>query len=330
MNRKEFIKGTLMAAVAAAAPRKGFSEAAAKAAGPKPKVYFTKDISPRGMLAAYRALGFDARGKVAVKFHSGEPGGHNFLTPDFIKPVVDCVCGTLVECNTAYPGRRNTTAKHAAAIEEHGFAKIAPVDIMDAGGDMELPVPGGLQIKKNFVGKSFAGYDSVVVISHFKGHQMGGFGGALKNISIGIASSRGKAYIHGAGDPKRMWDCEQDRFLESMADACKSVADFKKGAMAYVSAMKNLSIDCDCNNHPAAPEMADIGILASLDPVALDQACVDLVYASKDPGKASLVRRMESLHAVHILEAAEKLGVGSRKYALVGLDGSKLRAEDAA
>lgn len=330
MNRKEFIKGTLMAAVAAAAPARGFSEAISKVGANRPKVYFTKDISPRGLLAAYKALGFDARGKVAVKFHSGEPGGHNFLTPDFIKPVVDCVRGTLVECNTAYPGRRNTTEKHAKAIEEHGFPKIAPVDIMDADGDMELPVPNGLQIKKNFVGKHFAGYDSVVVLSHFKGHQMGGFGGALKNISIGIASSHGKAYIHGAGDPNHMWDCEQNKFLESMADACKSVVDFKKGALAYVSAMKNLSIDCDCNNHPAAPEMADIGILASLDPVALDQACVDLVYASKDPGKASLIRRMESKNAVHILEAAERLGIGSRKYSLVGLDGSKLNAGDVA
>ena len=227
-------------------------------------------------------------------------------------------------------GQAEYDRKHAKAIEEHGFPKIAPVDIMDADGDMELPVPDGRQIKKNFVGKHFADYDSVVVLSHFKGHQMGGFGGALKNISIGIASSRGKAYIHGAGDPNHMWDCEQNKFLESMADACKSVVDFKKGALAYVSAMKNLSIDCDCNNHPAAPEMADIGILASLDPVALDQACVDLVYASKDPGKASLIRRMESLNAVHILEAAERLGIGSRKYSLVGLDGSELKAEDIA
>ena len=201
---------------------------------------------------------------------------------------------------------------------------------MDSEGELVLEIPGGLQIKKNFVGSHLKNYDSLVVLSHFKGHQMGGFGGALKNISIGIASSHGKAYIHGAGDPSRLWDCEQNKFLESMADACKSIVEYRKGAIAYVNVMKNLSIDCDCNNHPAAPEMADIGILASLDPVALDSACVDLVYASKDKGKASLIKRMESLNAVHILESAEKLGVGTRKYALVDLGGNALNPKEIA
>ncbi len=325
MNRKEFIK--IAAAAAVSAPLRGFGESAGNG---NPKVYFTGDISPEGLLAAYRALGFSAKGKVGVKIHSGEPGGHNFLQPDFIKPVVDHVHGTLVECNTAYEGRRNTTEKHLKAIKEHGFTKIAPVDIMDSEGELVLEIPGGLQIKKNFVGSHLKNYDSLVVLSHFKGHQMGGFGGALKNISIGIASSHGKAYIHGAGDPSRLWDCEQNKFLESMADACKSIVEYRKGAIAYVNVMKNLSIDCDCNNHPAAPEMADIGILASLDPVALDSACVDLVYASKDKGKASLIKRMESLNAVHILESAQKLGVGTRKYALVDLGGNALNPKEIA
>lgn len=325
MNRKEFIK--IAAAAAVSAPLRGFGKSAG---ADRPKVYFTSDISPEGLLAAYRALGFSAKGKVGVKIHSGEPGGHNFLQPDFIKPVVDYLHGTLVECNTAYEGRRNTTEKHLKAIEEHGFTKIAPVDIMDSEGELVLEIPDGLQIKKNFVGSHLKNYDSLVVLSHFKGHQMGGFGGALKNISIGIASSHGKAYIHGAGDPSRLWDCEQNKFLESMADACKSIVEYRKGAIAYVNVMKNLSIDCDCNNHPAAPEMADIGILASLDPVALDSACVDLIYASKDKGKASLIKRMESLNAVHILESAEKLGVGAREYALVDLGGKALNLEEIA
>lgn len=282
-------------------------------------VYFTPDIISEKVVEIYKTLGKNLSGKVAVKLHSGEPGGHNFLQPDFVKPVVDYLNATIVECNTAYEGRRNTTAEHKKAISEHGFDKIAKVDIMDEDGQMELPVENGKQIKVNYVGSHLKNYDSMLVLSHFKGHQMGGFGGALKNMSIGIASSYGKAYIHGAGNPDEMWTCEQDKFLESMADADKSVMDYMKGNITFINVMSRMSIDCDCNNNPAEPEIADIGILGSDDPVALDQACVDLIYQSKDEGKASLIKRMEEKHGIHTVEAAAELGVGVRKYKLIEL-----------
>lgn len=282
-------------------------------------VYFTPDIKSEKVVEIYKTLGKNLSGKVAVKLHSGEPGGHNFLQPDFVKPVVDYLNATIVECNTAYEGRRNTTAEHKKAISEHGFDKIAKVDIMDEDGQMELPVENGKQIKVNYVGSHLKNYDSMLVLSHFKGHQMGGFGGALKNMSIGIASSYGKAYIHGAGNPDEMWTCEQDKFLESMADADKSVMDYMKGNITFINVMSRMSIDCDCNNNPAEPEIADIGILGSDDPVALDQACVDLIYQSKDEGKASLIKRMEEKHGIHTVEAAAELGVGVRKYKLIEL-----------
>lgn len=282
-------------------------------------VYFTPDITSDNLVRIYKTLGKDLKGNVAVKVHSGEPGGHNFLQPDFMKDLVHYVNGTIVECNTAYEGRRNTTEEHKKAIAEHGFDKIAKVDIMDEEGQMELPVPNGKQIKVNYVGSHLKNYDSMLVLSHFKGHQMGGFGGALKNMSIGIASSYGKAYIHGAGIPENIWTCEQDKFLESMADADKSVMDYMNGNITFINVMSRMSIDCDCNNNPAEPEIADIGILASDDPVALDQACVDLVYSSKDPGKASLIKRMEEMHGIHTVEAAADLGVGVRKYKLIDI-----------
>ncbi|MBQ9875151.1 MAG: DUF362 domain-containing protein [Thermoguttaceae bacterium] len=282
-------------------------------------VYFTKTITPEKALELYRALGRKLKGKVGVKTHSGEPTGNHYLKPDFLKPLVDEVDGTFVECNTAYPGRRMKTEDHWKVVEEHGFKKVAPFDIMDAEKEIELPIPNGKQIKVNYVGANLANYDSLLVTSHFKGHQMGGFGGALKNISIGIASSRGKAHIHGAGDPERMWDCEQNKFLEAMADACRSILDKFGENIAFVNVMKDLSIDCDCNGAPHKPEMADIGILASIDPVAIDQACYDLVVNSEDKGKESLIERMDSRNATHILEAAEALGVGSRKYKLIEL-----------
>lgn len=322
MKRKEFIKDALALAVIGAvcpAAKSAGSESAARERK-LPKVYFTRTITPQKLVETYNVLGFKLPGRVAVKVHSGEPGGNHFIKPEFMKPLVDLLGGTIVECNTAYEGRRNTTEKHWKAIEEHGFTKIAKVDIMDADTDMPIPVRGGMQIKVNYVGTHLKNYDSMLVLSHFKGHQMGGFGGALKNLSIGVASSRGKAYIHGAGIPENMWTCEQDKFLESMADADKSVMDYMNSKLAFINVMKDMSIDCDCNNHPAPPEMADIGILSSLDPVALDQACVDLIYKSPDKGKASLIKRMEKMHGIHTVEAAEKLGIGSRKYELVDMD----------
>ena len=281
-----------------------------------PTVFFSKIITPESLSRMYRVLDRPLRGKVAVKVHSGEPGGHHFVQPEFMCGLVDLVSGTIVECNTAYEGRRYRTKDHLRTLEEHGFTKIAPVDIMDADGEVALPVSGGQRLDSNLVGSHLKNYDSILILSHFKGHIMGGFGGAVKNMSIGIASSHGKKLIHGGGDPDVLWDCEQDIFLEAMADAAWSVAEFFGENIAYVSVMKDLSIDCDCDSHPASPEMADIGILSSLDPVALDQACVDMVYSSDDPGKKALIVRMEDRHAIHTLEAAEALGLGSRKYKL--------------
>ena len=283
------------------------------------KVYFTTDLSPAAMLRLYDALGVQLPGTVAVKLHSGEPGNQNFLRPDFMKPIIDKVGGTIVECNTAYDGGRNTTGAHKHTMDLHGWTAAAPVDIMDEESDLELPIPNGKQIKKNFVGAHLVNYDSLLVLSHFKGHPMGGFGGALKNISIGIASSRGKQYIHGAGDMDKFWDADHDAFLESMADAAWSIHDRFQGRAAYLNVMKNMSVDCDCCAVAADPKIGDIGILASLDPVALDQACLDLVYASNDPGKADLIERIESRNGVHTVEAAAQLGIGTREYELISL-----------
>ncbi len=289
-----------------------------------PKVYMIKEITPENLVRIYEALGRKAEGKVAVKISTGEPGGHNFLQPALIKDLVQKVNGTIVECNTAYAGGRAKTEAHLKAAEDHGFTAIAPVDIMDSEGEVALPVKNGKHLKEDYVGSHYTNYDFTMVLSHFKGHAMGGFGGALKNISIGIASAEGKAWIHTAGktkDTQAIWSQlpEQDMFLESMAEAAEAVIDHCGDKILYISVANNLSVDCDCDAHPKAPEMGDIGILASLDPVALDQACVDLVYASEDSGKTHLIERMESLHAIHILEHAEELGLGSRKYELVEL-----------
>ena len=283
----------------------------------KSKVYFTKDITPEAVLRLYGALDADLPGKVAVKLHSGEVGNQNFIRPDFWQPMVQKVNGTIVECNTAYEGKRNTTAAHWETMDQHGWTKIAKVDIMDEEGELELSVEGGKKIQKNFVGAHLKNYDSMLVLTHFKGHPMGGFGGSLKNISIGIASSHGKAYIHGVGDVEAFWTSDHDSFLESMADAAKSIVQFFDGKIAYINVMKNMSVDCDCCAVAEDPKMADIGMLASLDPVALDQACVDLVYQSDDPGRSHLIERMESRNGIHTVEAAAELGIGSREYELV-------------
>ena len=286
----------------------------------KPKVYFTRDLSPAGAIRAFDMLGIKLEGNVAVKLHSGEPGNQNFLRPAFMKDIVEHVNGTIVECNTAYDGGRNTTEAHKKTMLLHGWTEIADVDIMDAEGEMELPVHGGKHLDVNFVGKNLADYDSMLVLSHFKGHPMGGYGGALKNISIGIASSYGKAYIHGVKDVNAIWTADHDSFLECMADAAKSVVEYMHGKMAYVNIMCNMSVDCDCCAVAADPKIKDIGILSSLDPVALDQACLDLVYASNDEGKADLIERIESRHGVHTIEAAAEIGVGSREYEFVDMD----------
>lgn len=283
------------------------------------KVYFSKTITPEKVLELYRMAGKTLSGKVAVKVHSGESGNQNFLKPEFWKPVVEFVNGTVTECNTAYEGSRNTTEKHWKTMEEHGWSSCFQVDILDAEGpDMELAIPDGKQIKTNYVGKHLAAYDSLLVLSHFKGHPMGGYGGAIKQLSIGIASSYGKAYIHGAGKPEEFWTSDHDAFLESMADAASSVVSYFKGEAVYVNVMKNMSVDCDCCAVAEDPCMKDIGILVSLDPVAIDQACLDLVYQAKDdPGRDHLLERIESKNGVHTIEAAAELGFGNRKYDLV-------------
>ena len=284
----------------------------------KSKVYFTRTISPDAVLALYRALGRPLSGKVAVKVHSGEVGNQNFLHPDFWKPMIDEVHGTVVECNTAYEGRRDTTEKHLDTMEKHGWNAF-PVDILDAEGELALPVRGGFHLTENYVGAHMTNYDSLLVLSHFKGHPMGGFGGALKNISIGLASAHGKAVIHGAGDAAKLWSAEQKSFLESMADADESILRYWGERIAFVNVMANMSVDCDCCAVAEDPKIADIGVLSSLDPVALDAACVDLVYASDDPGKADLIERIESRKGLVTLEAAESLGLGSRQYTLIEL-----------
>ncbi len=286
----------------------------------KPTVYFIPDCEKESVLKLYKALGKELTGKVAVKVHSGETGNQNFLRPDFWKELIDYVGGTVTETNTAYEGARNTTEKHLKTIKEHGWSELFPFDLLDAEGeDMMLPIPEGKRIKKNFVGKNTANYDALLVLSHFKGHPMGGYGGALKQLSIGMASSYGKAYIHGAGDVKKIWTADHDSFLESMADAAKSVVDYFGGNAVYINVMKNMSVDCDCCAVAEDPCMKDIGMLISLDPVAIDKACLDLVYKSNDPGKAHLIERIESRNGAHTIDAASELGIGSKEYELITL-----------
>ncbi len=288
-------------------------------------VYFTRDISPAGLIRVYEALGRKAEGRVAIKISTGEPGGHNYLKPELIGDLVRTTGGTIVECNTAYGGRRSSTEEHLKAAEEHGFTAIARVDIMDAEGDLRIPVRDTTHIKYDLVGSHLADYDFMINLAHFKGHAMGGFGGVLKNQSIGVASAAGKAYIHTAGktaDVAQLWQniAEQDAFLESMAAAAQGVADVFGDKIIYINVLNNLSVDCDCDSSPEDPRMSDIGIMASIDPVALDQASVDMVYASPEEGKSHLIERMESRHGIHTVEHAAKIGLGSREYRLVDLD----------
>ena len=287
----------------------------------KSKVYFSKTISPEKIIELIELSGKKLPGNIAVKVHSGEVGNQNFLRPEFWKPVVDHVGGTIVECNTAYDGGRNTTERHWKTMELHGWSHYFNVDIMDADGpDKVLDIPDGRKIKKNYVGKDIDKYDSMLVLSHFKGHPMGGYGGALKQLSIGVASSYGKKYIHGVGDTENFWTADHDSFLESMADAASSVVKYFGGNALYVNVMKNMSVDCDCCAVAEDPCIKDIGVLVSTDPVAIDQACLDIVYASDDPGKAHFIERVESRNGVHTIEAAAELGIGSREYELVTVE----------
>lgn len=288
----------------------------------KAKVYFTKTITPESVVEMYKVLGHELAGKVAVKVHSGEKGNQNYLHPEFLKNIVEYVNGTVVECNTAYEGARDTTEKHIKLMEEHGWSKYFNVDILDnEGPDIVLEIPSGKVINKNYVGKNIENYDSMLVVSHFKGHPMGGYGGALKQLSIGVASSKGKRYIHCVGKEdgsyEDMFKVEQNKFLEAMADASKSVVDYFKGNIVYINIMCNMSVDCDCCGVAKDPCMADIGILSSLDPVALDQACIDLVYNSNDEGKYALIERIESRNGIHTIESATELNVGIREYELI-------------
>lgn len=286
----------------------------------KAKVYFSREITPSKVLELYKMLGVELGGNVAVKVHSGEKGNQNFLKPEFWEDIISHVGGTVVECNTAYKGERNTTEKHKKLIEYHGWSKKFPVEILDGEGeDIALDIPDGKVIKKNYIGSGTAKYDSMLVLSHFKGRPMGGYGGAIKQLSIGLASSYGKAYIHGAGEPKKIWTADHDSFLESMADAANSVVDYFDGKIAYINVMKNMSVDCDCCAVAEDPCIADIGILASTDPIAIDQACIDLVYACSDKGKPHLIERIESRNGVHTIEAAAALGFGTRDYELIEL-----------
>lgn len=289
----------------------------------KAKVYFTKEITPESVIKMYEKLGKELPGKVAVKLHSGEQGNQNYIRPEFVKAIVERVNGTVVECNAAYEGARNSTEKHKKLIEDHGWTKYFDVDIMDADGDdMVLDIPNGKVLKQNFVGKNMKNYDSMLVLSHFKGHPMGGYGGALKQLSIGCASSEGKSWIHSAGKTKDqtiVWNNlpEQNLFLESMADAASSVVNYFKDNILFINVMCNLSVDCDCCAVAEDPCMKDIGILASTDPIAIDQACIDLVYNSKDPGRDHFVERVERQNGRHTIDAAAELGFGTKEYELV-------------
>ncbi len=286
----------------------------------KAKVYFTSKITKENMVEIFKKLNIELEGKVAVKVHSGEAGNQNYLRPEILSDIINYVKGTVVECNTAYEGKRNTTEKHLELMKEHKWSDLYNVDILDAVSEDVLEIPNGKVIKNNYVGSNMKNYDSMLVISHFKGHPMGGYGGALKNISIGLASSHGKAYIHGAGYPEKIWTQKQDLFLESMADAASSIVDKYKDKIAFINVMCNMSVDCDCCAKAEDPCMADIGILASVDPIALDQACIDLVYASTDPGRDHLLERIESKNGVHIIETASLLDFGSREYELINID----------
>ena len=285
------------------------------------KVYFSRTITPEKVVQLYELAGKKLTGNVAIKLHSGEKGNQNFLRPEFWKPVIEHVGGTVVECNTAYDGERDTTDKHLRLLKEHGWSRSFPVDLLDAQGpDLVLPIPNGKILKENHVGKDLKNYDSMLVLSHFKGHPMGGFGGALKQLSIGVASSHGKALIHGAGDPAKIWTADHDSFLEAMADAAGSVVEYFHGNLVYVNVMKNMSVDCDCCAVAEDPCIADIGILVSTDPIAIDQACLDLVYACDDPGKAHFLERVESRNGIHTIEAAAALGYGTREYDLIKVE----------
>lgn len=291
----------------------------------KAKVYFTKEITEESLVKIYEKLGIELKGNVAVKLHSGEEGNQNYLKPEFVKDIITRVGGTVVECNTAYDGARNTTEKHKKLMTSHGWDKYYKVDIMDSEKDITLDIPNGHVINKDYVGSHLDNYDSMLVLSHFKGHPMGGYGGALKQLSIGVASSRGKVYIHTAGkttDANKLWDNlpEQDKFLEAMADAASTVHNKFQGNIAYINVMKNMSVDCDCCAVAEDPCMKDIGVLASLDPIAIDKACIDLVYNSSDPGRDHLVERIDSKHGTHILKAADKLGFGTTDYELINID----------
>ena len=284
----------------------------------KSTVYFSRTITPEKVLELYKLLGKELPGNVALKVHSGEPGNQNFLRPEFWKPIADHVGGTIVECNTAYTGGRHDTKHHIVTMEKHGWLQHYNVDILDAEGpDLVLEIPGGKVIQKNYVGKDIVNYDSMLVLSHFKGHPMGGYGGALKQLSIGVASAYGKKFIHGAGDVEVLWKADHDSFLEAMAESASSVTEYFKNQIVYVNVMKNMSVDCDCCPDAEDPCIADIGILVSADPVAIDQACVDLVYACSDPGKPHLIERIESRNGVHTIEVAAQLGIGSREYELI-------------
>lgn len=290
----------------------------------KAKVYFSKNITPENVIKMYQVLNKDLTGKVAIKIHSGEEGNQNYLRPEFMRPIIDYINGTVVECNTAYDGERDTTEKHQKLMENHGWSKYFNVDILDSvGPDIILDIPNGKKIQKNYVGKNIENYDSMLVLSHFKGHPMGGYGGALKQLSIGIASSAGKRYIHCAGHMgsyEDMFTVDHDSFLESMADAAFSVVDYFKGNIVYINVMCNMSVDCDCCRVAEDPCMKDIGILSSLDPVALDQACIDLIYQSEDERKNHLIERIESQNGIHTIEVANELGIGSRDYELINID----------
>ena len=292
----------------------------------KAKVFFTKEISPESLVKIYDAVGVSLKGNVAVKLHSGEEGNQNYVKPEFVKKIIDYVKGTVVECNTAYEGARNTSAKHKKLLEDHGWNKYFNVDLMDeVGPDKVLEIPNGKVIKENYVGKNIDNYDAMLVLSHFKGHPMGGYGGALKQLSIGIASSNGKSWIHSGGvlkDQTNLWSniAEQDRFLEAMADAASSVVNYFKGNVVYINMMVNLSVDCDCCAVAEDPCMADIGILASTDPIAIDQACIDLIYNSQDKGRDHFVARVERQNGIHTIEAAAELGFGTREYDLINID----------
>ena len=286
----------------------------------KSKVYFTKEITKESVLKMFKVLEKELNGNAAIKVHSGEAGNQNYIKPEMYEDVINYLNGTVVECNTAYDGERNTTDKHKKLIDKHGWSKYYKVDILDETDEIELEIPEGKIIKKNYVGKNIEKYNSMLVVSHFKGHPMGGYGGALKQLSIGVASSHGKAYIHGAGVEENIWTADHDLFLESMADAAKSVIDYFNGDIAYINIMKNMSVDCDCCAKAEDPCMKDIGILLSTDPVALDQACIDLVYNSNDSGKEHLIERIESRNGIHTIEASSNLKIGSREYELINID----------